>query len=69
MIIMGMATTTNLEYGSYAFPDWSTVLGWFITMSSVSFVLIYAIYRYCFEIGSPRQVKSITFLGKFYKPN
>ena len=59
MIVMGMVSSSNLEYGSYEFPDWSTAVGWLITLSSVSVVAAYAIYRYCLEPGSPKQVRSI----------
>lgn len=56
MIIMGIITPANLEYGNYRYPGWTAALGWFITLSSVAFVPAYAIYRYCMEIGSPKQV-------------
>ncbi|XP_076801225.1 sodium-dependent serotonin transporter-like isoform X1 [Clavelina lepadiformis] len=55
MIIMGFATSSNLAYDGQVFPDWSTAVGWLITLSSVILVPVYAIYRYCFETGSPRQ--------------
>nr|XP_039248913.1 sodium-dependent serotonin transporter-like isoform X1 [Styela clava] len=45
MIIMSFIFIPPLEYGSYEFPNWSTGVGWAITVSSVILVPTYAIYR------------------------
>uniref|UniRef100_H2ZI19 Transporter n=1 Tax=Ciona savignyi TaxID=51511 RepID=H2ZI19_CIOSA len=52
MIVMSFIFTSNLEYGSYVFPNWSTALGWTITLSSISIVPAYALYRYFVEAGT-----------------
>jgi len=57
MIVMGVIGTENLEYEKYTFPDWSTVLGWMITLSSILIIPAYALYRLFDEPGSLQQVR------------
>lgn len=45
MIVMSFLSTPELEHGNYKFPEWSKGLGWTITLSSLSLVPAYAIYR------------------------
>lgn len=45
MIVMSFLSTPELSHGSYRFPDWSKGVGWAITMSSLSLVPAYALYR------------------------
>uniref|UniRef100_F6XTN6 Transporter n=1 Tax=Ciona intestinalis TaxID=7719 RepID=F6XTN6_CIOIN len=55
MIVMSFIFTSNLQYGDYIFPNWSTWIGWAITLSSITIVPVYALYKFIFEPGSPQQ--------------
>ncbi|XP_054152650.1 sodium-dependent serotonin transporter-like [Oppia nitens] len=50
----------DLVIGSYVYPNWSILLGWTITLSSMTCIPLYAIYKYLSLSGRPieRFVKS-----------
>jgi len=57
MIVMSFVFSSNLEYENYRFPDWSTVLGWMISASSMACIPTYAAYRYMKQPGTLREVR------------
>lgn len=46
VVIASIVTSGELKYDDYVFPRWSNVVGWFIALSSMLFVPIYAIYKF-----------------------
>ncbi|XP_020797065.2 LOW QUALITY PROTEIN: sodium-dependent noradrenaline transporter [Boleophthalmus pectinirostris] len=52
VVIASTVTATSLKYDEYVFPHWSNVMGWAIAMSSMLFVPVYAIYKFCSLQGS-----------------
>jgi len=57
MMVMSVVFAPALEYDKYRFPDWSTVLGWMIYLSSVACIPAYAAYRYMIQPGTLREVR------------
>uniref|UniRef100_A0A8C1WRJ3 Transporter n=1 Tax=Cyprinus carpio TaxID=7962 RepID=A0A8C1WRJ3_CYPCA len=46
VVIASIVTSGELRYDDYVFPDWSNIVGWFIALSSMLCVPIYAIYKF-----------------------
>ncbi|KAG7468321.1 hypothetical protein MATL_G00141710 [Megalops atlanticus] len=46
VVIASIVTSSGLKYDGYIFPQWSSVVGWGIAMSSMLFVPAYAIYKF-----------------------
>lgn len=52
VVIASTVTATGLKYDDYVFPYWSNVIGWTIAMSSMLFVPVYAVYKFCTVPGT-----------------
>ncbi|KAL0188918.1 hypothetical protein M9458_016017, partial [Cirrhinus mrigala] len=46
VVIASIVTSGDLKYDDYIFPSWSNTVGWFIALSSMLSVPIYAIYKF-----------------------
>ena len=51
------------HYGDYYFPAWADGLGWLMSLCSVIFIPILAIYQLCKEDGSFMEVGTIYYIG------
>ncbi|XP_041848727.1 sodium-dependent noradrenaline transporter [Melanotaenia boesemani] len=52
VVIASTVKSTGLKYDDYVFPNWSNLLGWGVAMSSMLFVPLYAIYKFCILPGT-----------------
>lgn len=57
-MIASIVTANNMEYEGYIFPNWATLLGWGIALSSMIFVPLYAIYKFLSLPGTFKQVST-----------
>ncbi|XP_051920298.1 sodium-dependent noradrenaline transporter [Hippocampus zosterae] len=55
VVIASTVTSSGLKYDDYVFPHWSNVLGWGVAMSSMLFVPVYAVYKFCSVPGTFRE--------------
>ncbi|XP_078541851.1 sodium-dependent dopamine transporter [Lissotriton helveticus] len=55
VVVVSIVTFNPPVYGSYIFPEWANVIGWFIAISSMAMVPIYAFYKFCRLPGSLRE--------------
>ncbi|OTF76686.1 hypothetical protein BLA29_001464 [Euroglyphus maynei] len=46
IIIMSIINSESISYYGYNFPLWATISGWCFTLSSISFIPIYALFYY-----------------------
>uniref|UniRef100_A0A672M190 Transporter n=1 Tax=Sinocyclocheilus grahami TaxID=75366 RepID=A0A672M190_SINGR len=52
VVIASIVTSGELRYDDYVFPPWSNMVGWFIALSSMLCVPIYAIYKFLILPGT-----------------
>uniref|UniRef100_A0A8C1NB62 Transporter n=1 Tax=Cyprinus carpio TaxID=7962 RepID=A0A8C1NB62_CYPCA len=62
VVIASIVTSGELRYDDYVFPDWSNIVGWFIALSSMLCVPIYAIYKFLTLPGTFKEVSKHTFV-------
>uniref|UniRef100_F7BDK0 Transporter n=2 Tax=Ornithorhynchus anatinus TaxID=9258 RepID=F7BDK0_ORNAN len=55
VVVVSIVTFKPPNYGNYIFPTWANMIGWFIAVSSMSMVPIYATYKFCSLPGSFRE--------------
>lgn len=52
----------------YKYPEWSTYLGWVLTMSSILCIPVYIIYKFLITPGGFRHVRhTISFISVYLK--
>jgi Sodium:neurotransmitter symporter family len=49
LLVFNWADYKPSQYGSYVYPTWADVIGWFMSFFVVMWIPIYAIYRLCQE--------------------
>uniref|UniRef100_A0A671R244 Transporter n=1 Tax=Sinocyclocheilus anshuiensis TaxID=1608454 RepID=A0A671R244_9TELE len=52
VVIASIVTSGELRYDDYVFPPWSNTVGWFIALSSMLCVPVYAIYKFLILPGT-----------------
>uniref|UniRef100_A0A673HXF0 Transporter n=1 Tax=Sinocyclocheilus rhinocerous TaxID=307959 RepID=A0A673HXF0_9TELE len=62
VVIASIVTSGELRYDDYVFPPWSNTVGWFIALSSMLCVPIYAIYKFLILPGTFKEVSKHTFV-------
>ncbi|XP_062845439.1 sodium-dependent noradrenaline transporter [Trichomycterus rosablanca] len=55
VVIASIVTANDLKYEDYIFPSWALWVGWSISMSSMIFVPLYAVYKFLSLPGTFKQ--------------
>lgn len=66
VVIASTLTSSGLKYDDYVFPNWSNVVGWGVAMSSMLFVPVYAIYKFCSVPGTFKEVSNKIYLSLWH---